>query len=379
MLSCIYEDRLFNSDDDGFSEIEKRLMGKAGKFTCPICSNELYYNSKGKRVSHFSHYPGTACAEPSLKAYDMDDELHDLAKTFFAVWVKNQFPDALLVRDKYFPKIRQITDVYFEYDDIRVALEVQFKHITPECLIERRQNYKSIGVKDIWFFVREDDFQPGSPYERHYYQSNNRELYYIDLASREFTYYKGLKNEGFDKACLSLTNYISGQCCLQEVKINEATGALVLPGWRELYADRLSNLRNKIHSDIRRRKSFRNDVLQRIEKRNEYKNRHPAPEEAEAVTEVRRKLAASKSKVKRPAQRKAIQDLEYSSLRYYNEGKRNYVEFITKDSKIQSRYEVLLQDEMKGMIFLTCRSADGKGYMIKVFEDRKVFTLEEWF
>lgn len=387
MLSCIYNSHLFNSDDDSFSEVEKRIMGKDGKFICPVCGHNLYYNSKGKRVSHFSHYPGTACEEFMLKSYDINNELHDTAKTIFSAWVTSQFPYIKPVKDKYFSQIRQICDVYFEINEIKIAFEIQFKHITPEVILERRQNYSKIGVNDIWFFVKDGLIVPGSPYERHYYHSNNRELYYINLSTRTFTYFKGLKKESFNKACNSMKYFISGNCHLDDLEISNIDGSMVIPGWRENYANRLTELRDEIHKNIRKRRNFRMEVLQKLESRMEYRNKHPEESKPDAVKEVQQKLQAHKKSIqKKQSQTKTVNELKYETLSFFQENKKNFLDIKFKNSDDISRFEVLSQNTIEGIMLITCKSTkassfatQGKGYVIKVFEDREVLTMEEWF
>ena len=172
-----------------------------------------------------------------------------------AEWVRHKFPQARVIKDCYLHDIGLLSDIYYEADGLKGAIEVQCRHIPPERLLERRKQYKEAGIVDLWIFIRKGDFVPGSPYERHYYRSNHRELYYLDTEKRMFTYYKGLKKDKFEEACTKLIYNISFTCPLSNVSFKK-DGSLVLPGSREIYKQKLLEERLTLHEKIRKDREF---------------------------------------------------------------------------------------------------------------------------
>lgn len=388
MLTCLYNGNFFDNDQEGFSEIEKRLLGKEKKLICPICNKAVYYNSKGKVISHFSHYPGMACDEKSLKSHDVDDVIHDNTKVVVSKWVRSNFNTVIPVKDRYLPEVRQLADIYFETDKARVAIEIQFKHITPEKIVEREENYRKLGIKCIWIFARNGIIDPGSPYERHYYKINNRELYYIDINKDLFTYYKGLKMDKFDTACVRLTHYIKHSCSLNEISINQS-GALELPGWRKAYKQKLQDVRKTLHEEMRKKRLFKESIQEKYKYKLNYKlkNRKNVDitlDKPEAKTTWVQGSFLNMTGNTNPTQKTGEQ--EYDKITLKDEGKRKYLILTLKGSVTEVKYEIKTQQDSSSFTQFVCRQLINgikgpvsKGYVIKVFKDRKTLTIDEWF
>ena len=393
MLSCIYNNNIFLNDQPGYSEIDKRLLGRNKLLICPVCNLPVYYNFKGKVVSHFSHYPGTACDIAMLKSHDTDENKHNAAKNIFADWIREVLPGALVIKDRYFPEIRLLSDIYFETENTAVVLELQFSHITPDLLIERRRKYSDIGVKDIWIFMKEGAFVLGSPYERHYYGSNNRELYYYSMDDDCFSYFKGLKKEKFDTACLPLNEYITGSHSLSKIGINNY-GELILPGCYEIYREKLLKERSALHIKIKKRKEFREDAKKRLERKNSYNSKHDIKSETQQLKE---RLLREGKTVETPTYGKKltgskIAEYSYSEFFVQVRGGKNYLSIYTGIDNNEFKYEILTHSKASGMNIYICRCLqtnntgivdgryiNGKGYIIRIYENRKIFTCEDWF
>ncbi len=252
MLSCIYNNEDFNNKQEGFTEKRIKELGLSKQLLCPRCNNPVYFCAEGKITSHFKHF-GKTCEDSHLYKYDIHSERHIKATEFLYNWIKAQYPYIKVIKDKYLinGEIDQKADLYFETDISKIVIEIQFRHINFTDLLERRRFYSQLGIKDIWFFVKNDLYKPGTPYERYYYRDNNRELYFYEDHTRKFTYFKGLKTEKFTDG--PLIHFITHSSTLDTIRIDPA-GYLELPFFREKYAKKLSEQRDKLHDKIQRKK-----------------------------------------------------------------------------------------------------------------------------
>lgn len=183
MLSCIYNNEDFNNKQEGYCEKNIKELGLSKQLFCPKCYNPVYFCAEGKITSHFKHF-GRTCENSHLYKYDINSERHYKATDFVYAWIKSQYPTSKIIKDKYLlnEKTDQKADLYFETDIAKIVLEIQFRHINFTDLLDRRKSYKSLGIKDIWIFVKNELYIPGTPYERYYINS------YGELITEEFTY-----------------------------------------------------------------------------------------------------------------------------------------------------------------------------------------------
>lgn len=383
MLSCIYQGKYFDHDEPGYTEIEKRLLGKEKEFLCPICLQPVYYNSKGKIDSHFSHYPGTACEELQLRSHDVHNEIHDGAKGVFVKWIQDQYPDAVLVKDRYLPEIKQLTDVFIELGEVRIALELQIKHIPPEILMERHEKYKESNIKDIWIFIRQDGIHPGSPYEREYYRRNGRELYYYDIASERFTYYKGVKAEYFNTVGVGMKHFITRTCYLDDVGL-ECDGRLELPGWREAYIHKLGELRAVNHVRIRKHRQFVQEIHERHGYKMNYKQTH-----VEIEQDTQRFLDGLRNKEMRKQTTAPAKHAANTTMHTYDsidieERNGKKIALIHYNCLNTWEYEIISMQATEDLLYMICKSCkpmggEKKGYLLKAYPKEQYLEMEEWF
>lgn len=248
MLSCIYNNEDFNNKQEGYCEKNIKELGLSKQLFCPKCYNPVYFCAEGKITSHFKHF-GKTCENSHLYKYDLNTERHYKATDFVYAWIKSQYPNSKIIKDKYLlnEETDQKADLYFETDIAKIALEIQFRHINFTELLDRRNFYKSLGIKDIWIFVKNELYIPGTPYERYYYRDNNRELYFIEDHTKKFTYFKGLKTETFTDG--PLIRYITYSSTLDSIKINPS-GYLELPFLKEKYLEKITQIRESRHKKI---------------------------------------------------------------------------------------------------------------------------------
>lgn len=248
MLSCIYNNEDFNNKQEGYCEKKIRELGLSRQLFCPKCNTPVYFCAEGKITSHFKHF-GKTCENSHLYKYDLNSERHFKATEFIYDWVKAQYPNSKIIKDKYLINgtTDQKADLYFETSHAKIVIELQFRHINFTDLLERRNFYRLLGIKDIWIFVQNDLYRPGTPYERYYYRDNNRELYFYEDHTRKFTYYKGLKTENFVDG--PLLRCVTHSTSLDMVNIN-AAGYLELPLLKEKYSEKIAEIREHLHKKV---------------------------------------------------------------------------------------------------------------------------------
>lgn len=246
MLSCIYAGKEFNNKQEEYTEKQIRDLGLERQLSCPKCGGAVFFCAEGKVTSHFKHFENP-CEDKHIYKYDINTERHHKSVELFYYWLCKQYPDVQIVKDKYltWDDMEQKADLYLEVNEVKVAIEIQFKHINFDDMEEKRCFYSKMGIKDIWIFVKNDTFKPGTPYERHYYRSNNRELYFYCESSRKFIYFKGLKKELFMEGNMKF--YITHECNIDEVKL-APSGDLLLPSCRKKYLEKLNALRKSNYS-----------------------------------------------------------------------------------------------------------------------------------
>jgi competence CoiA-like predicted nuclease len=377
MLSCLYNGKPFNNNEDGYNEYEIKKLGRDKQLLCPYCNASVFYNGQGKITSHFKHYKGTSCeTEKKLRRYDdYDNESHKEIISMVQEWMAKQYADQKIIKDMYFPEINQKSDLYLEINEIKVSIEIQIKHKNFDQLIDKRNAYKTIGVKDIWIFVNYQEYNPGSPYERHYYQSNNRELYYINPDDFTFTYYKGLKCEKFNQARVPLEKYIMHNCNMDEVRLN-TDGILVLPNWSELYSKYIHDYRDSIHRHIReKRAKLELERRKAYLKEQERLRREKEKEELQEVLnyQIKTYILSLSEKISLdflPGQK------EFKIESFTKIGDNNistfYLEVCFGENK-SSKYKVLRYDIQPSVEWYICKSIrTSKGFYIKYLPGRRV-------
>ena len=253
MLSCVYNNEDFNNKQEGYNEIQIKELGLSRQLFCPRCNTPVYFCAQGKITSHFKHF-GKTCEDSYLYKHDINSERHFKATEIFYTWIKSQYPNAKIIKDKYLvnENQEQKADLYFETGDSKIIFELQFRHINFTDLLARREFYKNLGIKDIWIFVKSGFYAPGTPYERYYYRDNNRELYFYEEHTGKFTYFKGLKTDNFING--ALVRFVSNTCALGAVVINSA-GFLELPKLREKHFEKIAEIRSRLHNRIRIKKN----------------------------------------------------------------------------------------------------------------------------
>ncbi|TYQ15857.1 UNVERIFIED_CONTAM: hypothetical protein Cloal_2347 [Acetivibrio alkalicellulosi] len=254
MLSCIYDGKIFTTKQEGYTTEDKYNLGRRGQLLCPVCKTSVYFCEEGEKIAHFNHHKLGDCPMGIYRSYDYSTTVkHDNLVCKFVDWVKAQFPDVNVYPD-YYINNELFTDIYFELGDYKIAIEIQFKKFSNPTFIKRRDLYRKYKINDIWFFIQEDmNFSIGSPYQRTYYRSNKRELYFYAIKEEVCKVYKGFTGEKWDIVGKNtLLNYISVEVPLEKIKIN--SGAIIVP---ELKSEYFQNIKNRREINKKKRETQR--------------------------------------------------------------------------------------------------------------------------
>lgn len=271
MLSCIYEGKVFTTKEEGYTTEDKYRLGRERKLLCPVCKTSVYFCEDGEKMAHFTHHKVGDCPSGIYRSYDSTTENHNKVVDKFANWIKLQFPDIEVFPD-YYINNELFTDIYFELEGIKIAIEIQFQNFNNNRFIRRREIYHKHNINDIWFFIREnEDYSIGSPYQRTYYRSNRRELYFYQIEEDVCKAYKGFAKEKWEKVGKNtLYNSVSVQVPLDHVKIRN-DGTIIINELQNKYYKRLLEKREKNKKCREEQKIYREQQEKERQRRNEYR------------------------------------------------------------------------------------------------------------
>lgn len=116
------------------------------EYYCPACASSVMFRSGPKTIPHFAHRKNQLCEVAS----DPESIEHLTGK--LQLFKQLQLSTEKCQLEKYFPQIKQKSDIYFEYCGSRVAVEFQCSSISLDRLNERTLGYLSISIIPIWIF-----------------------------------------------------------------------------------------------------------------------------------------------------------------------------------------------------------------------------------
>lgn len=251
MLSCIYEEKVFTTKEEGYTTNDKYTLGRERKLLCPVCKTSVFFCEDGEKIAHFTHHKLGDCPMGKYRSYDYSaTEKHYNLVDKFVDWVKSQFPGIKVYPD-YLISNELFTDIYFELGSTKIAIEIQFKNFSNPTFIKRRELYKIHNIKDIWFFVQNngEEFSIGSPYQRTYYRENKRELYFYMMKEDICKIYKGFAKEKWEEVGKNtLNDAVSVKVPLKHIKIRN-NGTLMIHELKNKYLQTLKDKREKNRQD----------------------------------------------------------------------------------------------------------------------------------
>lgn len=274
MLSCVYNEKPFTTKQEGFTTDDKYMLSRERHLLCPVCKASVYFCEDGEKIAHFTHHKVADCPIGNYRSYDYSStEKHDSLVDEFTDWIKEQHPEAYVYPD-YIINNEFFTDVYFELGEVKVGIEIQFKNLSNTTFIKRRDLYRKYNIKDIWFFIREnEDYSIGAPYQRTYYRNNYREIYFYQIEEAICKAYKGFSGESWQFVGKNtLFNAVSVQVPLEQIKIID-NGRIIIPELRHKYLQKLKEKREKDKQKREKNRLFREHVKQEIIERQKYISR----------------------------------------------------------------------------------------------------------
>lgn len=332
MLSCLYKGKPYIANDTSLSMNQKYDIADRREFLCPCCLRPVFYCHEGLKIAHFNHYEVGDCPEGFLKAYDhASSGKHERLTETFIQWIKKQFTNVEVIPD-YLINRELKTDIYFVLGQTQFAIEIQFKGIPNPSFMKRREIYKKNGIKDIWFFINdEENYHVGSPYHRTYYRGNKREIYFYQLEDSTVKCYKGFVKEKWLKVGThTLSDFVSVEVPLEHIKIGN-NGRLIISELSNTYYQKLKYKRERTRSI--------SDV--------EYQGVKDSPFGGSTnIKQTNVKVAQNEP-----------HSPEYKEYYFYNEAGKEYLEitFLYQNNEYRRKYLILEKTISGKEKFLTCR------------------------
>jgi competence CoiA-like predicted nuclease len=364
MLSCIYNGKPFTTKENGFSTKDKYDLGKQKLLLCPICKTSVFFCEEGEKIAHFTHHKAGDCPLSTYRSYDYtSSQHHDNLVEKFVVWVKNQFPK---IYPDYFINDELFTDIYFELDNIKIAIEIQFKNFNNNTFLRRRVLYKKNNIKDIWFFVQQDgDYSIGSPYQRTYYRSNKRELYFYEIKEQVCKVYKGFASEKWEEVGKNtLYNSSSVKVPLEHIEIQK-DGTLYVPELKRKYYQVLIDKRKKNkdkREQIKREKEQRQIQLDEYIKNSRNHGFVPSSEGSHTIANNKSGRAGHGDSINKSLKYSTViqekpNNQEYKQYQFVIENGKEYLDItiIYQGKDYRVKYLILDKAGAGREFFLTCR------------------------
>jgi competence CoiA-like predicted nuclease len=110
-------------------------------FFCPECSQKLRVRHSELKRSHFYHFLGSdlTCRHQGV----------GLAHRYCQFRIQSSWAKPCLM-EYWFGSIGRIADLYMPLDSL--VIEIQYSSITLQEVINRTEDYKSLGLEIIWIF-----------------------------------------------------------------------------------------------------------------------------------------------------------------------------------------------------------------------------------
>ncbi|WP_044893500.1 competence protein CoiA [Bacillus alveayuensis] len=123
---------------------ELNELKKTKKFFCPACKHSVQLKVGKVRIPHFAHIHHKSCQ------FDSEHEsiYHMKGKFQLFHWLKHQRLTSEL--EKYFPTIKQRSDVFVQYKNQSVPIEYQCSKIPIEHINQRTDGYLKEKMMPLW-------------------------------------------------------------------------------------------------------------------------------------------------------------------------------------------------------------------------------------
>lgn len=119
---------------------------------CPCGAHRLLIRAGVVNISHFAHYPKTACNFEKLQG-ERESPEHQALKLYIVERYRKNHPDLRVSLERRILGGKRIADVLIEYESGNVmAVECQLSRITAGKVLERTEDYHCAGIEVYWIF-----------------------------------------------------------------------------------------------------------------------------------------------------------------------------------------------------------------------------------
>lgn len=134
-------------DLEKLTKPEIMKLNRRQNFTCLTCKKPVVIKKGTRKRPHFAHEKEGVTIGASESA------THLLVKHALAKWLQNQYIHATV--EKRFTTIDRIADVYFQYENVAYAIEIQKSPMSDGEFEQRISDYRSVGITVLWVFLGE--------------------------------------------------------------------------------------------------------------------------------------------------------------------------------------------------------------------------------
>ncbi|WP_298783766.1 competence protein CoiA [uncultured Marinococcus sp.] len=131
-----------NADGRAVSSLDS---ANSPPYYCPECGHEVHLRNKSNARPHFVHSRRADC-----RLLFGESREHTQGKTLLASWLKDQNLSPVI--EKQLPEEGRRADVFVQWTEREVALEIQRSTIDSPQLLTRSRTYAEKGILSLWFF-----------------------------------------------------------------------------------------------------------------------------------------------------------------------------------------------------------------------------------
>ncbi len=130
-----------------FPKTTLKYLTAGKKLFCPCCKEPVIYAAGDVNVPHFRHGKHSTCINTISESQE-----HLKKKLLVYQWlISKQY--SVVKLEYWLPNTQQRADVYVETPEgEKYVMEIQCSPIAYNQWLDRHLKYKSLGIKDIWFF-----------------------------------------------------------------------------------------------------------------------------------------------------------------------------------------------------------------------------------
>ena len=116
-------------------------------FICLMCKKPVIFKNGTRKRAHFAH------EKEGLSTSNPESAAHLLVKHAMAKWLRTQKIEVQV--ERRFTTIDRIADIYFEYQNVKYAMEIQKSPMSDAEFNQRVLDYNSVDVAILWIFLGE--------------------------------------------------------------------------------------------------------------------------------------------------------------------------------------------------------------------------------